>query len=163
MKNLLAMFLFLMLSITLIVPTSHLLAHCQIPCGIYGDEMRIDTISEHLTTIEKSMNEIIRLSREGEKNYNQIVRWVVNKEKHAEEIDYIITYYFMAQRIKPADAADTDAYKKYLEELTLLHRMLVYTMKCKQTTDTSNIEKVRELLKIFEKLYFKGRSAKHKH
>ena len=30
-------------------------SHCQIPCGIYNDQMRFDTIAEHITTIEKSM------------------------------------------------------------------------------------------------------------
>ena len=30
-----------------------------------------------------------------------MVRWVVNKEVHADELSDIVTYYFMAQRIKP--------------------------------------------------------------
>ena len=30
-------------------------AHCEIPCGIYDDEMRLKMIAEHITTIEKSM------------------------------------------------------------------------------------------------------------
>ena len=39
--------------------------HCEIPCGIYDDEMRIEMISEHIGTIEKSMNEIMHLQKEG--------------------------------------------------------------------------------------------------
>ncbi len=30
---------------------SYAAAHCEIPCGIYDDEMRINMIAEHITTI----------------------------------------------------------------------------------------------------------------
>ena len=36
-------------------------AHCQIPCGIYDDAARITMMEEHVTTIEKSMKQIIRM------------------------------------------------------------------------------------------------------
>ena len=36
-------------------------SHCQVPCGIYGDKVRIVMLKEHLTTIEKSMNQINEL------------------------------------------------------------------------------------------------------
>jgi len=28
-------------------------SHCQVPCGIYGDDTRFTLIGEHITTIEK--------------------------------------------------------------------------------------------------------------
>ena len=37
-------------------------SHCQIPCGIYGDEARFNMITEHITTVEKSMKLIESLS-----------------------------------------------------------------------------------------------------
>ena len=43
-------------------------------------------MQEHISTIEKSIKKIEELSKEKEKNSNQIVRWVVNKEKHAEDM-----------------------------------------------------------------------------
>jgi nickel superoxide dismutase len=137
------------------VPQS-LLSHCQVPCGIYDDEMRIKMISEHITTIEKAMKQVIELSKESKPNYNQIVRWVMNKEKHAEELSQILTYYFMAQRIKPVanGKKETKMYAVYQERLELLHHLLIYTMKAKQTTDLSMIEKLRTLLKEFKKAYF---------
>ena len=46
-------------------------AHCEIPCGIFGDSMRIAMIYEDIETIEKSMNEINNLSTAGNENYNQ--------------------------------------------------------------------------------------------
>jgi nickel superoxide dismutase len=129
-------------------------AHCQVPCGIYDDQARIKMIAEHITTIEKAMNQVIELSKEKTPNYNQIVRWIYNKEKHAEELSDIVTYYFMTQRLKPILKADTKEYANYREKLELLHHLLVYTMKAKQTTDLKVIEELRVLLKKFEEAYF---------
>jgi len=129
-------------------------SHCQIPCGIFDDEARFGDIAEHITTIEKSMKEIERLSAEAKPNMNQIVRWVNNKELHADELSEIVTYYFMAQRVKlPADG-DTKAQNEYVKKLTLLHQMLVYSMKAKQTTDLANVEQLKSALNEFHKVYF---------
>jgi len=133
-------------------------SHCQIPCGIYGDEARFDMIAEHITTVEKSMKLIETLSAQKKPNMNQVVRWVNNKEKHADEISHIITHYFMAQRIKLTAKDNTKAYNEYVKKLTLLHEMLVYTMKTKQGTDLDNVEKLRSLLGEFHKVYF-GKAA----
>ena len=35
---------------------SQALAHCQIPCGVYTDEMRFTMLEEDFQTIEKAMN-----------------------------------------------------------------------------------------------------------
>jgi nickel superoxide dismutase len=122
-------------------------AHCEIPCGIYDDEMRVRMIAEHITTIEKSMNQIVRLRGQKAGDDNQRVRWVMNKEDHANELQHIVSQYFMTQRIK----LDT---KNYAQKLGVLHKMLVYAMKCKQTTDFSHITMLRSLLKEFQGLYF---------
>ena len=129
-------------------------SHCQIPCGIYGDQMRFDMIAEHITTIEKSMKLITELSSQDKANTNQIVRWVQNKDEHADELSHIITYYFMAQRVKLPPEGDAKARNEYVKKLTLLHEMLVYTMKAKQTTDLANVEKLRSLLGEFREAYF---------
>jgi nickel superoxide dismutase len=136
-------------------------SHCQIPCGIYDDAARLSMIAEHTGTIEKSMKQITELSAQNKPNMNQIVRWVGNKDAHADELSEIVTYYFMAQRIKPVDKADTVAYEQYLKKLTLLHEMLVYSMKAKQTTELGNVEKLRTLLAEFRAAYL-GQGA-HKH
>lgn len=129
-------------------------AHCEIPCGIYGDSLRVDMIEEHIRTIEKSMNQIIKLSEEGDKNYNQLVRWIVNKEEHAKKIQDIVSQYFLHQRIKPVDPTNEEAQEKYFTHLKLLHELLVYSMKAKQTTDLQYIEKLRTTLAKFEDAYF---------
>lgn len=123
-------------------------AHCQIPCGIYNDEARFVLMKEHVATIEKSMKEI-----EADKNENQTVRWVMNKEKHADELSEIATYYFMAQRIKPGK-------ENYEKELKSLHGILIHSMKAKQTTDLEQVEKLKELIHEFEHSYM---GDKHTH
>lgn len=128
-------------------------AHCQVPCGIYNDPVRFTLLEEHVTTIEKSMNEIQRLSKEAQPNWNQIVRWVGNKESHAEKLTEIVTFYFMAQRVKPADRKDRAAYAKYVREVTLLHQMVVAAMKAKQTTDLEHCATLRELIARFRASY----------
>jgi nickel superoxide dismutase len=129
-------------------------SHCQIPCGIYGDEGRFEALTEHIATIEKSMKQIKLLSAERNPNMNQVVRWVNNKEHHADELSEIVTYYFMAQRVKLPAADDAKAQNDYLKKLTLLHQMLVYSMKAKQTTDLDNVEKLEKSLKEFHDVYF---------
>jgi nickel superoxide dismutase len=128
-------------------------AHCQIPCGIYDDEARFVLLEEHVTTIEKAMKTLEELSAAPSPNYNQIVRWVRNKERHADELSEIVTHYFMAQRVKPAQKKSEEAYSKYLGELTALHEMVVYSMKAKQTIDLENVERLRALIKQFKASY----------
>ncbi len=131
-------------------------SHCQLPCGIYGDSARFDMLAEHITTIEKSMKQITGLSKQDKPNMNQIIRWVNNKEKHADDLSHIVTHYFMAQRVKPVDKAKGQDYEKYIKKLTLLHEMLVYSMKAKQTTELSNVEKLRGVLTEFRVAYFRA-------
>ena len=57
---------------------SRVYSHCQIPCGIYDDPVRLKLIGEHITTIEKSMKQIQTLSQD-QTNLNQSARWVQNK------------------------------------------------------------------------------------
>jgi nickel superoxide dismutase len=59
----------------------------------------------------------------------------------------------MAQRIKPVDPGDKAAVKAYTRKLTLLHEILVTTMKAKQSTDLKNVAELRGLVDRFEKAY----------
>ncbi|MBW1913713.1 MAG: superoxide dismutase [Deltaproteobacteria bacterium] len=140
-------FEFLCIGVSLIIFSGIASAHCEIPCGIYDDETRIKMILEHISTIEKSINEILNIEKKEHHNSNQLIRWIMNKEHHADELQEIVTQYFMTQRIK-IDSKDYD------KKLAILHQILIYSMKCKQTTDLSNIEKLRNLLKEFQALYF---------
>jgi nickel superoxide dismutase len=151
-----------LLALTFLVAAPQAFAHCQVPCGIYDDEMRLEMISEHIKTIEKAMTEINELSSESPPNYNQIVRWVSAKEDHADDLTSIVTWYFMNQRLEPV-AEEQPNYKDYITKLTLLHEMMVYSMKAKQTTDLENVEKLRKLLKSFTKVYLGHEIEMHFH
>ena len=135
-------------------------AHCEIPCGIYGDEMRFNMIEEHITTFERSMKMITELSKEEQTNYNQLMRWISNKEDHTNEIQSIVCQYFMTQRIKPAGEEDDLAHKVYVKQITLLHQMLIGAMKAKQTTDHSHVENLRKVLEEFRAIYFGGKKKR---
>ena len=132
-----------------------LMAHCQVPCGIYDDEARFKLLAEHVTTMEKAMNEIAALSAQNPVNYNQVVRWVMNKEKHAEEFSEILSYYFLAQRLVPKGADAGEARAVYLEQLELAHRLIVTAMKAKQTVDIAHVQALRDLLAKLQNSYFK--------
>jgi nickel superoxide dismutase len=147
-KTILAYVVFCFLS------TSFVFAHCEIPCGIYDDHARIHEIHEHITTIEKSMMKITELSKEEKVNYNQVVRWIQNKEQHAQKIQDTVNTYFMTQRIIPREPDASEMYKKYIQELTLLHKMLIAAMKSQQTVDLSYAKELHNLLDAFSRSYF---------
>lgn len=133
--------------VLLLIPVISAFSHCEIPCGIYDDGLRIKMIREHIATIEKSIKTIQTLEKEKGNNANQLIRWIMNKDDHANQLQEIVTQYFMTQRIK------IDA-KNYSKKIKTLHQMLIYSMKCKQTTDLTHVEKLRSLVADFEKLYF---------
>ena len=151
----------------LIIFTAHLaFAHCEVPCGIYDDEARIALVQEHAGTIEKSMQQIAKLSNQGEKNYNQLIRWIRNKEDHADKIQHIASQYFLTQRIKSTEPG-SDKHEKYVRELEHLHQIIVHAMKCKQTTDLAHVNKLRTHLDKFAASYFgkedaQGHEGSHK-
>lgn len=113
-------------------------------------------IKEHISTVEKSMTQINLLSKESPINYNQLIRWVTNKEEHAKKIQNIVGQYFLHQRIK-LTVPESDKHDQYVTNLTLLHQLLVYSMKAKQSTDLDVINKLEETITSFEESYF------HKH
>ncbi len=129
------------------IATTFAHAHCQVPCGIYGDAARFETMLEHAVTITKAMTEINRLEADSAKNTNQSVRWVNTKEIHAQAIQDIIGDYFLAQRIKETQA-------DYTEHLVLSHKIIVLAMKTKQTTNLANAAALTKAIEAFKTLYF---------
>ena len=132
-------------------------AHCEVPCGIFTDALRIEILREHATTIEKAMVQIEALSAEDQPDYNQLVRWVTTKETHAEEFQHVVSQYFLHQRVKPSGTDD----EAYVEKLTLLHQLLVGAMRTKQSTDTERVARLRELIDAFAGAYFTPQDLEH--
>lgn len=97
-------------------------------------------------TIEKAAKQIAELGKDAGANAHQLVRWVNNKESHAQDIQEKVLNYFLAQRLKTDDP-------EYVEKLKLCHAVIITAMKCKQSTDPANIEKLHDLLHSFEKAF----------
>ncbi len=145
-----------------LLASSVLMAHCQVPCGVYTDDLRIKQILEDVQTIEKAMKSITELSAQESPNFNQLVRWVTTKEAHAQAIQNTVTEYFMTQRLKaPKEGADEAAHEAYLHKLSTLHKMLVAAMKTKQTTDPAFCDELRELVTTFSRAYFSEEDFQH--
>ena len=78
------------------------------------------------------------------------------------KLPHIVNQYFMTQRIKPVNPSNAEAYQKYLSELEMLHQMLVLSMKCKQTTDQTHVDRLRAVTADFRDSYL-GEDAEHTH
>ena len=154
---------FLLCLLLLAVSAHFVFSHCEVPCGIYNDQMRVALIEEHIMTIEKAIAQINALSAESPPNMNQIVRWVMNKEFHAEEIQGIISQYFLTQRLKPVDFEDEQAQHKLIQNLRTCHEILVLAMKTKQSTDVENVENLKKSVQNFKTSYFIKTEEAHIH
>lgn len=122
-------------------------AHCQIPCGIYDDRLRLKQMREDAETLHKSVKEINRHSvAEGSKSSQQFVRWVYNKEAHAEHIISVMTDYFLTQRVKPIQ-------KDYSKRLEHHHAVIINAMKVKQSSLEDAVLKLKESLRVLEQYY----------
>ena len=163
-KMYLKSFVSLALVAIVLISGSGLYAHCEVPCGIYGDSTRFELLKEHITTMEKSINQIVALQGEADINHNQLHRWITNKEVHADKFGEIVTQYFMRQRIKPAQTAGKigNFDNAYVQKLVLLHEMYVYSMKVKQSLNLGHIATLKMVVNRFETLYMGPKKA-HKH
>ncbi|MEM0926996.1 MAG: superoxide dismutase [Ni], partial [Planctomycetota bacterium] len=121
--------------LALMLTASIALGHCQVPCGIYGDQLRFQQMLEDEDTIAKAQVQINEFAKAGPsaQGVNQVARWVMAKEQHAQKIQDTIAAYFMAQRIK----ADNP---NYIKQLTAAHKVMVAAMKCKQSADPETAE-----------------------
>ena len=112
-------------------------AHCQIPCGIYDDHARVQAMLEDAATVEKSIRLIADLSGKSDpQSQNQLVRWVMNKESHAQNIIATISDYFLTQRVKPSQ-------KDYTERLVRHHAVMLSAMKAKQHADIAYAQELK--------------------
>ena len=131
---------------TPVKPTGNALApHCQVPCGIYADQLRFEQMLEDTATIAKAITSINDLAAGMSdapptgKAINQVTRWVSTKEMHASHIQEIIAQYFLAQRIKSDN-------KEYVGQLSTAHRVIVAAMKCKQDSDPATAETLKKAI-----------------
>lgn len=128
-------------------------AHCQVPCGIFADQLRFELMLEDQATIAKANVEMAKHLESMQDNatalaVNQISRWVTTKEEHAVKIQETIAQYFMAQKVKPGD--DRDA---YVRKLTAAHAVMQAAMKAKQDPSDEVAAKLKESIFDFYRAY----------
>jgi len=135
--------------IVTLLSTNWLSAHCQVPCGVYGDSARFTQMLEDQTTISKAIAQINDLAdiKDG-KSANQLARWVSTKEDHANKIQKIIAEYFLTQRIKSSS-------DNYADLLKGAHGVMVAAMKCKQGTDSKSADALKSSIENFQTVYEK--------
>lgn len=134
-----------------IVPPSSQ-AHCQIPCGIYDDHARVQSMLEDAATVEKSVNLINELAGKTDaQSQNQLVRWVNNKERHAQNIISTLSDYFLTQRVKASQ-------QDYSERLIKHHAVIVAAMQAKQNADQQFVVALKASIEAISPYY-----PEHKH
>jgi nickel superoxide dismutase len=77
---------------------------------------------------------------------NQLVRWVMNKERHAQKIISTICDYFLTQRVKPSQ-------KDYAERLIKHHTVIIAAMKAKQNADVKYAKTLKESIEALSSYY----------
>ena len=138
-----------------------LYGHCQVPCGIYDDAIRIVQIQEDIATIRKAMSMIKGLSGKSDaQSLNQMIRWVNTKETHAINIQKTVSSYFLAQRIKPKKKGEAGR-QNYVNQTLLLQQLIVVAMKCKQNVEQSKCDAASDLVTEFSVSYFDEHGMEH--
>jgi len=135
--------------ITSLISSNWLFAHCQVPCGVYGDSARFTQMLEDQTTIAKAIAQIVGLAgKKDAQSANQLSRWVSTKEDHANKIQNIIAEYFLIQRIKSSS-------EKYEDLLKGANSVMVAAMKCKQGVDADSATGLKSAIENFQSIYEK--------
>ena len=151
LKNAFFAIAFAVTGLVLVLPQS-IQAHCQIPCGIYDDHARVQAMLEDAATVEKSVKLIAEVSGKSDpQSQNQLVRWVMNKELHAQKVIATISDYFLTQRVKP-DQED------YADRLIKHHAVIIAAMKAKQNADMDHAQALKESIEALSPYY-----PEHKH
>lgn len=137
---------FLIAAALLLTSSQLVFSHCQLPCGIYHDQMVFQEVEEAIQTIETAVHEISHNPSSNPLERNQLVRWVMNKDNYADIIATKMNFYFLQQRIK------LDA-KNLSEKLISAHKIVVLCMKAKQTVDMQVVSQLRQEWEHFKTLY----------
>ncbi|CAE7365365.1 unnamed protein product [Symbiodinium necroappetens] len=126
--------------------------HCQVPCGIFTDELRVQAMMEDASTIRKAVVQAQELHKAGGlQDVHQMVRWITTKEDHAQKIMTTTADYFLAQKVKKADLSEDD----YLKRLALHHDVMVAAMKAKQSSELGPVDTLDKAIEALAPIYKK--------
>ncbi len=138
---------FLFLTAVFFSLVSHAQAHCQVPCGIYDDAARVTSMLEDAATVQKAVTSLASLAGKTDaQSLNQSVRWVQNKELHAQRIIETLSNYFLTQRVKPGQ-------DDYATRLARHHAVILAAMKAKQKASADAAQVLRESIQALRAYY----------
>lgn len=121
-------------------------AHCQMPCGIYHDDMVYDQVDQAVETLYKGVAVLNQTKFTNVHDMNEAVRWICEKDKICDDTAVLITEYFLQQKIKPDDP-DTP------KRLTAAHKLLFYLVAIKQNTDLDYVKQFNEEWEKFKLMF----------
>mmetsp|Transcript_26350 Transcript_26350/g.59984 ORF Transcript_26350/g.59984 Transcript_26350/m.59984 type:complete len:155 (-) Transcript_26350:79-543(-) len=124
--------------------------HCQVPCGIFTDDLRVAGIKEDAQTIRKAVVQIGELHKANSlQDLHQLVRWTATKEEHATKVMSTIGDYFLAQKVKKELLTEAE----YKEVLAVHHAVMVAAMKTKQSTELAPVDALDSAIAAMEPIY----------
>merc|ERR1719379_2639884 len=126
--------------------------HCQVPCGIFHDDGRVNSIMEDAQTIRKAVVQIQALHQSGKlQDLHQLVRWINTKEDHATKIMTTLAEYFLAQKVKP----ELLKHEEYHEVLEVHHKVMIAAMKTKQSSELDAVNALDAAIQKLGQIYGK--------
>lgn len=108
-------------------------AHCQMPCGIYHDNMVYDQIDQFVETVYKGITVLNDSKFSTVRERNEFVRWVGEKERACTDVSHLILTFFLQQKIKP-DESDT------VKRVVSAQKLLFILVNIKQNVDLENVK-----------------------
>ena len=134
-------------------PAALIRGHCQVPCGIFDDPVRVTLLKEDAATVRKAMLQINELSAAGTAlALNQSTRWMLAKEDAAGNIITIVSEYMLCQRVKKELFEKNE---EYLEALAAHHGVLAAAVKTKQVVDAAACDALDHAITHLAPMYTK--------
>jgi nickel superoxide dismutase len=121
-------------------------AHCQLPCGIYHDDMVFDQIDQYAETMYKGISVLNQIKINNMHDQNEVIRWVLEKEKESNEIASLITIFFLQQKIKPGEPETP-------KRLASAHKLLFLLVAIKQNTDLKFVKEFTDEWETFKTMF----------
>ncbi|CCB85783.1 MULTISPECIES: superoxide dismutase [Ni] [Parachlamydia] len=125
---------------------SPLYSHCQMPCGIYHDNMIYDQIDQYVETMVKGITVLTDNKFTTLHDKNEFVRWIMTKETESNKVSELITTYFLQQKIKPDEEDST-------KKVVMAHRLLFLIVGIKQNIDIKMVKNFQDQWEKFKLLF----------
>ena len=125
-------------------------AHCQLPCGLYNDDIQFAKISQDAETISRACVLILQTQTDPN-SLNQAIRAINTKDAVADDLIDVVANYFLAQRIVPVEPdGDNQAYERYVRQLVLTNKIIRAAALCKQSSEPEKAEELKQLIQQFQ-------------